>query len=301
VTVAEHLRQALEEELGQPVTGLARAGGGCINDAYEVRLADGGRLFCKTHADPPPDFFAVEAQALAWLASAGAIGVPGVVAVRTERPSFLAVEWVEPAHADSDPIEHGLLDADHASTEERLGRELAALHAAGAPTFGWDRDGYIGELAQPNAPADDWAAFYRDRRILPLVRRAVDERLLPADAMPAVDRLSARLPELVGPPEPAARLHGDLWGGNLVVDRAGRPWLVDPAPYGGHREIDLAMMRLFGGFGRRSFAAYDEAFPLSEGHEARVALYQLYPLLVHTLLFGGGYAHQAMAALHRCV
>jgi fructosamine-3-kinase len=288
--MAEHLRHALDEELGSPVTGLTRVGGGCINDAYEVHLADGTRLFCKTHPDPPPDFFAVEAEGLRWLRDADAVGVPTVVAVRNAPPAFLVVEWIEPAHGRG---------GDH--HEERLGRELAALHRSGAPGFGWTRDGYVGELPQANEPADDWATFYRDRRLAPLVRRAVDEHLWETDAIATFDRLAAVLPTLVGAAEPPARLHGDLWGGNLLVDRAGRPWLLDPAPYGGHREIDLAMMRLFGGFGRRTFAAYDEAFPLTDGHAERTPLYQLYPLLVHTLLFGGSYAHQALQALHRCL
>src|SRR5829696_6978147 len=259
--MAEHLRHALDEELGSPVTGLTRVGGGCINEAYEVHLGDGSRLFCKTHPAPPPDFFAVEADALGWLAEADAIGVPRVVAVRSDAPAFLVVEWIEPAHGPGD-----------GTSDERLGRELAALHRAGAPGFGWTRDGYVGELAQPNEPADDWATFYRERRLAPLVRRVVDEHHWTTDALGTFDRLAAALPDLVGEAEPPARLHGDLWGGNILVDRAGRPWLLDPAPYGGHREIDLAMMRLFGGFGRRAFAAYGEAFPLSEGHQRRIAL-----------------------------
>jgi fructosamine-3-kinase len=113
--------------------------------------------------------------------------------------------------------------------------------------------------------------------------------------------LFAALGERVGPAEPPARLHGDLWGGNLLCDDAGAPCLCDPAVYGGHREIDLAMMRLFGGFGARTFAAYDEAWPLAPGHAARVPLYQLYPLMVHVNLFGGGYIGQVEATLDRLV
>jgi fructosamine-3-kinase len=107
------------------------------------------------------------------------------------------------------------------------------------------------------------------------------------------------MPDLCGPEEPPARLHGDLWSGNAIADRAGAPVLVDPAVYGGHREVDLAMMRLFGGFSERVFAAYDEAFPRAPGHEERVALHQLTPLLVHVLLFGGGYVRQTMRAVER--
>ena len=113
--------------------------------------------------------------------------------------------------------------------------------------------------------------------------------------------MCARLPELCGPAEPPARLHGDLWGGNAIADEHGEPVLIDPAVYGGHREIDLAMMRLFGGFGARCFAAYDEAYPLADGHAERVALYQLYPLLVHVNLFGGGYVASVERVLQQLV
>jgi fructosamine-3-kinase len=287
--VAEHLRHAIEEEIGQPVVGLTRVGGGSINEAYDVHLRDGTRLFCKSHPSAPPDFFAVEAAGLTWLAEAGAVQLPAVQAVRSEAPAFLALEWIEPGR-------HG---ARTAEGEERLGRELAALHRSGAPGFGWERDGYVGDLPQANTPLEDWGTFYLQRRIEPLVRQAIDGGQLPATATAALDRWAGALAALVGPPEPPARLHGDLWGGNLVYDRDGAPWLVDPAPYGGHREVDLAMMRLFGGFGRRVFEAYAEVSPLAPGHEDRVGVYQLYPLLVHTVLFGGSYAHQALEVLHR--
>ncbi|MDZ7732748.1 MAG: fructosamine kinase family protein [Acidimicrobiia bacterium] len=121
------------------------------------------------------------------------------------------------------------------------------------------------------------------------------------DTGAAFERLFDRLPDLVGPPEPPARLHGDLWAGNLLIAADGAPWLVDPAPYGGHREVDLAMMRLFGGFGPACYAAYDEAHPLAPGHEERIGLYQLYPLLVHVTLFGGGYAGRTAEVVRRYV
>ncbi|HEY8923631.1 MAG TPA: fructosamine kinase family protein, partial [Polyangia bacterium] len=126
---------------------------------------------------------------------------------------------------------------------------------------------------------------------------ALDAGVAPASLGRQLDRLCARLDTLVGPPEPPARLHGDLWGGNSMVDERGSPSLIDPAVYGGHREVDLAMMRLFGGFGPRVFDAYDESYPLADGHEERVALYQLYPLLVHVNLFGGSYVGAVSSAL----
>jgi fructosamine-3-kinase len=138
-------------------------------------------------------------------------------------------------------------------------------------------------------------------RLEPQVRLASEEGRVDAGLRRDFERLYARLPGLVGPPEPAARLHGDLWGGNLHRDGDGLPALVDPAVYGGHRELDLAMMRLFGGFSERCFAAYHEAWPLAPGHEARVGLCQLYPLLVHVNLFGGSYTSSVKRTLARYV
>jgi fructosamine-3-kinase len=128
---------------------------------------------------------------------------------------------------------------------------------------------------------------------------ATDGGSLPRGAAAVLDRVLARLDTIAGPPEAPARLHGDLWRGNALADRHGTPWLIDPAAHGGHRETDLAMMRLFGGFGDATFDAYDEMFPLADGHEERVALHQLHPLLVHAVLFGGGYGDQVLAAARR--
>jgi fructosamine-3-kinase len=279
------LSSALATALDREVVDLRPVGGG-MNEAFRAELAGDDRVFVKTHASPPSNYFAVEADGLAWLAQADALRVPRVLAWSDEEPGFLALEWIErgPGQPRS--------DAD-------LGRGLAALHRTGASTFGWHRDGYVGSLPQANAPVARWSDFYRDRRIEPLVRQAVDRGLLPGTARATADRLLAALDDLVGPDEPPARLHGDLWQGNAVVDADGRPWLVDPAPYGGHREVDLAMMRLFGGFDEACFAAYDDAHPLADGHRERVPLYQLYPLLVHVLLFGASYASRALAAMAR--
>jgi fructosamine-3-kinase len=234
--------------------------------------------------------FTEEARGLEWLRAADALRIPSVVAVAdgAEGPRFLALEYLEPGRQDP-------------HFDEILGRGLAALHRAGAPSFGFTHDNYVGSLPQSNRIHPTWAAFYREERIVPLVRRAIDRRQLPASALAAFDRLFTRMETAVGPAEPASRLHGDLWGGNLHTDAQGQPCLIDPAVYGGHREIDLAMMRLFGGVGSRVFAAYEEAFPLQTGHEERVALYQLYPLLVHVNLFGGSYAGSAMRALEEAV
>ncbi|HEY6476175.1 MAG TPA: fructosamine kinase family protein [Polyangia bacterium] len=282
------VKEALAAALGCEVAGARAIAGGDINRAYAVTLADGRRLFAKANGRAQRGMFAAEARGLAWLAEAGALRIPEVVAVsRAEEPhQFLVLELV--------PTGTPARDFD-----ERLGRGLAALHRHGAPTFGLDHDNFIGWLPQGNAAAPTWAEFYRARRLEPLLRRAADEGLASPRMRRGFDRLFAALEDLVGPPEPPARLHGDLWGGNLLCDDRGAPCLIDPAVYGGHREIDLAMMLLFGGFGARVFDAYAEAAPLADGHPGRVTLYQLYPLMAHVNLFGGGYVGSVEAALDR--
>ena len=147
-----------------------------------------------------------------------------------------------------------------------------------------------------NRPTPTWASFWWTRRIEPLLRMAADAGALTVDDAKTIGGLEDELDDLLDVREPIARLHGDLWCGNTHWDGDGRPWLIDPAAYGGHREVDLAMMRLFGGIGPRTFAAYDEAWPLPAGHEERVLLYQLFPLLVHAVLFNGAYGSRAVRA-----
>lgn len=253
-----------------------RVGGGDINEAFRVRLADGREAFVKTRADAVPGEFAAEAAGLGWLAEPGALRTPRVLEVDD---GYLALEWIERGR---------LSDAG----AEELGRGLAETHAAGAPCFGMPDGGAgagFGSLRLSNEPTGDWASFYAERRIAPLTRLAAERGLIAAAAERSLERICARMPELTGPPEPAARLHGDLWSGNVMADVDGRAWLIDPSCYGGHREVDLAMLRLFGAPSERSFAAYEESRPLSDGWQERVELYQLLALLVHALLFGGSY------------
>jgi fructosamine-3-kinase len=252
-----------------------------------MSLADGRELFVKHSEGAPAGMYSAEASGLAWLAAPAALRTPAVVAVGDERPPrFLALEWIPP----------GRPAPGH---DEALGRGLAALHRAGPPAFGLAEDNFIGSLPQPNGLAGSWAEFYGERRLEPLARMAADAGTLGPGFLAGLERLRARLSDLTGPPEPPARLHGDLWGGNAMTAADGAPILIDPAVYGGHREIDLAMMRLFGGFSPTVFAAYAEAHPLADGHEDRVELYQLYPVLVHAVLFRGGYARSAERILRR--
>ena len=246
-------------------------------------------VFRKSARDAPHGFFAVEAAGLGWLAAAGGAAVVEPLSVRAD-------ELVLPYVAQRPP---GAADA------EAFGRALAATHRAGAPHHGsppggWAGDGFIATLPLPHSARPlPWGAMYADLRLLPFAAA------LDADGRRLVAEVRRRLCEgderLTGPAEPPARLHGDLWSGNVLWGADGAV-LVDPAAHGGHRETDLAMLALFGlPHLDRVLAAYDEAWPLADGWRDRVALHQLHPLLVHATLFGGGYAAQAVGAARRCL
>lgn len=259
-----------------------RVGGGDINEGWRVRMSDGTSAFVKTRSDARPGEYAREAASLQWLAEPGALQVPEVLEVGAD---YLALQW----------IERGRLSAEG---EEELGRGLALVHSAGAPHFGeppFELEGpaSIGSLSLPNDPTDDWPSFYAERRLQPALAAAVARGAIDARGEAAVNSVCERIADLAGPAEPPARLHGDLWSGNVHAGQDGRPWIIDPTSYGGHREIDIAMLLLFGSPSQRFFAAYERIAPLAEGWRERVALWQLLPLLVHAALFGGGYGAQA--------
>lgn len=266
--------------------------GGDIASAYRLETPD-GVLFAKTHPNPKPDMFAREAAGLQALRqhAPGTLGVPDVLRV-SERG--LVLEWIDMGTARS--------RRPGRAVEEELGRALADLHRATHPTYGAIDDalaGYLGSAEIDLTPTTDWPEFFLTRRLRPLVERAIALGRLDPRARDALEACAPRAAQLCGPSEPPALVHGDLWAGNRLVDQGGRNWLIDPACHWAHREIDLAMMALFGGFGEACFAAYDEAFPLADGWRSRVSWYQLPPLLVHAILFGGGYGDAALAALRR--
>lgn len=183
--------------------------------------------------------------------------------------------------------------------ERQFGRELAALHRHTADRFGACVPGltaYLGLQQIDLTPTEQWAESYLDRRLRPLIAQAVDAGLLPSAANDLASRLG---PAHLGPDEPPALIHGDLWAGNRLVDSGGASWLIDPSAQYGHRECDLAMMRLFGGFAEEVVEAYQQEYPLAHGWQERTALYQAVPLVVHVLLFGTGYADQTMTVLSR--
>ena len=280
------LLAALTTHLGRSGPTLTRVAGGDINEAYEARWPGGDRLFIKTRKGLAGDAYRTEADGLRWLAEARALRIPKIVAQSApgDAIAFLA-------------LEHMARTAPALDHDDRLGDGLAALHAAGAPGFGHAEDNWIASLPQSNRGHGTWSAFYAEERVLPLVRRAIDGGHAPASWAALGDRLAARLPELAGPPEPPARLHGDLWSGNVITDSRGQPVLIDPAVYGGHREVDLAMLALFGGLSPRVVTAYEARTPLAAGWKARTRLWQICPLLVHTILFRGSYVDAAEAAI----
>ncbi len=236
-------------------------------------------------------FLATEAAGLDWIRVPGGPPVPAVLARDPGRIALQRIYEVAPQPAAA----------------QDFGRRLAALHAAGAPGFGAappgapGPDGWIGDLPMTYADRGTFAEFWALDRIATTTRLARDRRAVSAAEAAEVDRaveaiLAGQVD--VGPPEPPARLHGDLWSGNLLWDAAGRVWLIDPAAHGGHRESDLAMLCLFGApHLARILAAYDEAWPRADGWRDRVGLHQAWPLLVHAALFGGGYGASAIRAL----
>ncbi|MBB1578233.1 MAG: fructosamine kinase family protein [Propionibacterium sp.] len=278
---------SLPEELtaGLDVTQVTPVHGGDIARAYRLDTSD-GPVFLKTHPSPTHLLFEREARGLRALREAAPTGlrVPEVLA---SSPSGLVLEWIDEGRRSS-------------GTEAALGAGLAALHHQPQPHFGGldgDESGYLGSVEVDLTPTSSWPEFYLERRVRPLARRAVDEGQLPAEALRLVDSLAPRASELCGPDEPPSLVHGDLWAGNRLVSQDGANWLIDPAAHYAHREFDLAMMALFGGFGREAFTSYDDAYPLAGGWQERIPWYQLTPLLVHAILFGGGYGASVMSVL----
>jgi fructosamine-3-kinase len=276
---------AVERYLSRSAAHTHDLGGGAV----VVTLSGGGQVVAKRGAGENAS--RAEGAGLRWLAEHGVVPVPLVHGFDDE---WLVMDFVAPG-------------APTPGAAEELGRGLAALHLRSAPAFGsappdGPTDAWIGVAPMLNHPHQDWPSFYATERIEPYLRTCVDQGLFGTGQAAVFERVCARLPELAGPSEPPARLHGDAWSGNVHWASDARAWLIDPAAHGGHRETDLAMLRLFGTplleavLGAYAEGADDAGAPLAEGWLDRVGLHQLFPLLVHAVLFGGGYPRQALDA-----
>ena len=308
------LRRRVEARLaaiGQSdrIVSATPVSGGCIHRTLMLELHDGSSVFLKSIVGSLPtagtgvDVFKREAEGLAALGEAGALRVPQVLGVENE---------VEDGVEAEDGAEDGagcsflILEAIQPGRPKRsffpdFGRRLANLHRkATAHQFGFAHDNYLGATAQPNPWTADWVDFWAEHRLGHQLRLARRRGFSDPELEVCAERLIDRLPELIGSvTEPPSLLHGDLWSGNFMVDAQGEPVLIDPAAYYGHREAELAMCHLFGGFERSFFEAYEDAWPLAPGAEQRLDLYQLYHLLNHLNLFGSGYRSQCLAILKR--
>jgi fructosamine-3-kinase len=271
--------------LGERILRATAVGGGCIHNGTRIETDRGTMVFLKWNTSAPAGMFAAEVDGLRSLRT--------VDGVRAPEPLDLGDHWLLLEHIDTGRESH------HTATA--LGRMLAALHSEDEPsaTFGWERDNWIGSLPQANPPTERWGEFWRDQRIVPQLERA---RALGYAKQNVFDRLLVIIPDALADVERAELVHGDLWGGNWLTDTNGEPWLIDPAVYLGHGEVDLAMSELFGGFDRAFYRAYDEAHGRTSAYDAyRRDLYQLYYLLVHVNLFGASYEAGARRAAERVV
>ncbi len=281
--IAQHIAQSTQAPF-DPLESET-VGGGCINTG--VRLSDGERsYFVKLNRSALSDMFEAESEGLQALADTRTIRVPRPVCsgVSGDR-SYLAMEFMEMGHGGRNGA-------------EIAGRLLAAMHRVEQPYFGWHRDNTIGSTHQPNQRQADWIGFWREQRLGFQLQLAGENGYL-GSLQRRGERLLDRFHLLLDHQPAASILHGDLWSGNLAYDLTGQPVIYDPAVYFGDREADLAMTELFGGFGNRFYAAYRESWPLPPGYATRKVLYNLYHILNHLNLFGGGYLGQAEGMIDR--
>ena len=281
--VEEFLRTTKDPDLKW--LGEESVGCGSVNAAWRVRTSAGDFFLKCNDAFNLPGLFEAESRGLKRLRDTGTLRVPQVLLQTTAgENAFLLMEFV-PARDEGDGFFAG------------FGRGLARTHRSTWKAFGLDHSNYISSIRQSNAPRGDWAPFFIEERLAPLLKSAFDADLLPQNVLKKFDELFRRIPDII-PVEQPALLHGDLWYGNFIRS-GGEAVLIDPAIYYGHREVDLAMTKLFGGFHPDFYAAYAEEFPLEGKWEERVDLWNLYPLLVHVMLFGEEYVPRLIENLDR--
>lgn len=280
------MKAYLEEILDTQVLRLVPISGGDINEARLVET-ERGKYFLKMNCGAnAAAMLNTEAKGLEVLRTAGKIYIPKVYQVgMLEQTAFLLLEYIEPSRPS-------------ASAWENFGRQVAQLHHQSNPTFGLDHDNFIGSLPQSNQSHDSWTSFYIDQRLQPQIDLAIQQQAIDTPTVQSFELLFKKLDQLC-PQEPPALTHGDLWNGNFLMDSSGTAVLIDPAVSFAHREMDLAMTQLFGGFAAPFYQAYQEVYPLQAGFAERVNIYQLYYLLVHVNIFGGSYLRSVQQILQR--
>jgi len=283
------LQSRLEKILSEPIKLSTTVSGGCIADSQKLEMNSGKLFFLKLALRGKPGMFESEAQGLEELRKAAAVSVPEVIAKDTD---FLLLEWIEEGKVNTD------------SSMEKLGFQFAELHRFRGKKFGYLQNNILGDSPQINIPSttcsENWVTFYAENRLNFQAELAEKNGYATPEMRFLLDLLIMKIPDLLsGTEEKPSLLHGDLWCGNYLVDVSGKPWLIDPAVYYGHREADLAMTSLFGGFSETFYSAYKSAFPLSPDYAVREPLYQLYHLLNHLNLFGTGYYQQVLSILKR--
>lgn len=281
------LQHAVETILGSATAqfGMQPVGGGSINQCFKITAA-GRQWFCKANKlDAFPRLFETERQGLQLLAQQQVIGVPAARLFAVEPPyQILVLEWIEPGREDN-------------KFWKLFGAQLAALHQRTAPQFGLDHDNYIGSVPQSNRQADTWTRFFAEQRLQPMVERCRLQQLLPAADIALFEKLYRKLEDIFADRERPCLLHGDLWSGNFICSASGQPYLVDPAASYGHRSADLAMTTLFGGFDKSFYESYDHHYPFPPQYKEQWKVCNLYPLLIHLLLFGKSYLRSIQQTL----
>ncbi len=274
----------IESLIGGVIDACDAVSGGDIANTYRLHTGV-DVLFCKYHAGKQAfDMFQSEKDGLEALGRSNIVKTPEVYFCEPwQEAAFLIMEFI-PSGRSKD------------SSMAVLGRQLAQLHAQECSSFGWNRNNFIGSLAQLNNRSDSWADFYMSERLQPQLEIAFNQGLLSRKDIPSTEKMLTVIEDLCGEVRPSL-LHGDLWGGNYLISQDGVPYLIDPAVYEGHGEVDIAMSKLFGGFGSHFYSAYEEIIPFSDYTYDRIKIYQLYYLLVHLNLFGVSYYSSVKAIL----
>jgi protein-ribulosamine 3-kinase len=275
---------------GEQIVTTQALAGGCINYCYKI-VTNKQAYFVKfNNAQRFPKMYACEAFGLTTLAFTKAVNVPEVLKqAEVEDMTFLVLEYIEPGSTSTKAL-------------TQLGHDLASMHkntqTQSQSQFGWEHDNFIGSLTQSNAWNDDWFMFYEEQRVVQLCKKLVHDETFDLNDLKQAKQYLANCRDEI-PIELPSLIHGDLWSGNFLIGKNDKPYLIDPACYYGHREMDIAMTQLFGGFGHDFIDAYENTFPLQQGWRNRIECFQLYPLLVHAVIFGGGYIDKVRNIIHQ--